>query len=212
MKTITAGIADGPVAPKHDFRETATQNVDPSLSQDNVVLEDNLMGPKRHLKINDWVDQRFQPAIDRYNENQPIKYRYITVPYTEYHQSVCSHRRKNHSLCREFLIQFGEHYETKYNKSTGENEIILDMYGDPVASLGYTYFAADEQQKQNFRDSLFMPYFRDVVQHFKEDYPHLEIVYAVAHFDEPNGTPHLHLCVCPVGERYKIGLDERVSL
>lgn len=40
----------------------------------------------------------------------------------------------------------------------------------------------------------------------------MEILYAIIHFDEPHGTPHLHIGVQPVGEGYAKGLSKQISI
>lgn len=40
----------------------------------------------------------------------------------------------------------------------------------------------------------------------------MRIVLATVHMDEPNGTPHMHILVQPIGEGYKQGLSHQVSL
>ncbi len=51
-----------------------------------------------------------------------------------------------------------------------------------------------------------------ILNEIQTKYPHLEIVWATLHMDEPEGTPHLHIAYQPVGDRYKQGLSERVCL
>ena len=215
---ISASISRGHVAPRHDLREgkDLPENIDKSLSKDNVVLENNLQKKAngKTESIEDWINRRMQPAIDAYDATQKRRDRRIGENYGNYvnwHNAKNKHMGKPLDLAYEFVVQFGEHLETRYNEKTKQNEPVLDQNGNPMKSIGAVYFAADDAMKKAMREKLFVPEFRKALDHFKTKYPHLEIIQATCHFDESNGTPHMHLTIVPVGQKFKNGLQERVG-
>ena len=54
--------------------------------------------------------------------------------------------------------------------------------------------------------------FQEFIEAYQSRYPHMKIVLATIHMDEPNGTPHMHILVQPIGEGYKQGLSHQISL
>lgn len=64
-------------------------------------------------------------------------------------------------LAYEYVIQFGDH------NSLDVNEVIADKY--------------------LYEDTVEM--FREFIDNYQESYPHMKIVLATVHMDEPKGTP-----------------------
>ena len=54
--------------------------------------------------------------------------------------------------------------------------------------------------------------FEEFIQSYQSSYPHMRIILATVHMDEPMGTPHMHILVQPIGEGYKQGLSHQISL
>ncbi|MBR3823581.1 MAG: plasmid recombination protein [Lachnospiraceae bacterium] len=190
MAKMAGSFSVGRVALKHDLRITQTKNVDKSLMSDNEVLENNLVektGEETAEElIEKTINEMMQPHIDDYNQKQTRENRKINVPYCEYWKS--NKKLNKGQLCYEAVMQIGEH-ETNggtYYRSTGEDRI-----------------TQRELYKQIYKEGL---------EKFKKEFPHLKILWAVVHLDEPNGTPHLHICYCPVGENYKQGIRANVSI
>ena len=65
-------------------------------------------------------------------------------------------------------------------------------------------------QSTNMEQNKYAAYL--FLQKFQAKYPHMDILLATFHGDEPNGTPHLHLILQPTGENYKQGLEQQISL
>ena len=179
---VAVSMSVGRVAQMHDMRKSLTPNVDASLSQDNLVLMNRL----RNRSIEEYTNQRMQQYIDEYNSKQKRADRKINTDYVTYFNS-----QKNHGqLAYEVVIQFGEH-----------------------DTLGKLYY--DKNTSPELKQKLYSDYrkaYLQAVTQFQKNFPHLEILYATVHFDEPGGTPHLHLCYQPIGEKYQKGLSHQVSI
>ncbi len=222
---ISGSISRGAVAIRHDMREgnELPQNIDSKLSEDNKVLECNLReiektdkkGNKKivHESVESWINRRMQSAIDAYDAKQK-PCRKISIKYGDYvswHNENNKFKGKPLDLAHEWVVQVGEHYQQVWNERTKKNEILLDENGAPKKSLGAYYYEGTEEIKAKMRDEIFIPIYKKILKHFKEKFPHLEIIEATIHFDEPNGTPHLHIVSVPIGEKFGNGLQERVG-
>lgn len=179
---IGASFSVGRVAYSHDMRISNTSNVDLSLSQDNITLVDVLRG----RSIEEYTNEKMQPVIDAYNEKQKRSDRKINTDYCTYFNS-----QKNHGqLVYEAVLQFGEH------------ETLGGEYYSPTTPI-----RRKEELKRQF-----LKVYHQTLSDMRRDFPHMEIVYAVIHFDEPLGTPHMHVAFQPIGENYKQGLSKQVSV
>lgn len=179
---IGASFSVGRVAYAHDVRITQTNNVDESLSNQNVILCDKLLG----RSVEEYTNERMQPAIDRYNAKQKRKNRQITTTYCEYFNNLKDHG----DLCYEAVLQFGEH-----------------------ETLGKEFYSPETSPERKLElRKQYEAVYKTMIRVMQQKYPHLEILYATIHFDEPNGTPHLHVCYQGIGTNYKQGLDEQVSI
>ena len=75
---VAASMSVGRLAPKHSLNidgiRAISKNVTPKLIQNDVILIDRLKGQNgKHLTIEEYTDQHFQPYIDQYNAKQRRK-------------------------------------------------------------------------------------------------------------------------------------------
>ena len=187
MQKIAGSMSVGHLAPKHTLgldgvREQA-RNVSPELTKDNVILRDELKGKS----IEDYTNERFQPVIDEYNKKQKRNDRKIKTPYVEWHKNNGNLSQGKVSLAYECVIQIGEH-----------------------ESLGGQYYAAEGKQRERIH-GWFEKQYSGLLDDFEKRFPHLHVLYAALHFDEKDGTPHMHLCFQPEAESSR-GLSRQVSI
>lgn len=166
-----------------DNMRSQARNVDQSLIRDNVILEDRLKG----RSIEKYTNDTFQPVIDEYNERQKRKDRRIDVPYTEWHRNNGTLSQGKGKIAYECVLQVGEH-----------------------DTIGRQYYEADGKKREQMK-AWFTSFYKKQLDAFQADYPHLKVLYAAIHFDEPNGTPHMHLCFQPEAECTR-GLPRQVSV
>ena len=72
---VAASMSVGRLAPKHSLNidniRTISKNVTPKLIKNDVILIDRLRSQNgKHLTIEEYTDQHFQPIIDQYNAKQ----------------------------------------------------------------------------------------------------------------------------------------------
>ena len=89
---IAASMSVGRLAPKHSLNidniRVISKNVTPKLIRDDVVILDRLRGQDgKHLTIEEYTDQHFQPYIDQYNSKQRRSDRQIKTGYCEWHRN-----------------------------------------------------------------------------------------------------------------------------
>lgn len=75
---IAASMSVGRLAPKHSLNidniRVISKNVTPKLIRDDVVILDRLRGHDgKHMTLEEYTDQHFQPYIDQYNMKQRRK-------------------------------------------------------------------------------------------------------------------------------------------
>lgn len=180
------------VAPIHTLRRGQTPNsVDPSLTKDNVILIDELQG----RTIEQYTNDEMQKVIDEYNAKQKRKDRRITKPYTEWHMDdkVMMQNIKNRTDVKwayEAVLCYGNH------------EDYWHEYFDPNTS----------QERRIEMHQQAVSFYIENIAEFQKRYPHLHIIYAAIHADEPNGSIHCHLCFQPRATEYQRGLKERISI
>lgn len=170
---IAGSMSVGRIATKHtlgiDGIRQLSKNVDPNLTRDNVILADELRG----RTIEEYTNETFQPAIDEYNAKQKRNDRKIKTPYVEWHKNNGNLTQGKMSLAYECVIQIGEH-----------------------ESLGHQYYEASGKKREKIH-RWYEKQYSELLKDFKERFPHLKVLYAAIHFDEKDGTPHLHLCFQP---------------
>ena len=165
-------------------------NVTPELIKDDVVIIDRLRRPDgSHMTIEEYTDQTFQPYIDQYNAKQRRKDRQIQTGYCEWHRSNGTLSQGKGELAYEAVLQYGSHDD-----------------------LGGEYYSPDTtpERKAQLR-AEYEGVYRQWVADLQRDFPHMTLVFAVAHFSEVDGTPHLHVCMQPQADCSR-GLAKQVSI
>ncbi len=186
--TISGSMSVGRIAYAHDKRTSKElpKNVDKELSKYNVTFVDRL--EKYDGSAERYVDDKFQGDIEKYNVGKK-PCRQIKVPYSEYRKQ---NKNLNKSpLMYEAVMQFGDH-----------ESIGADVYD--IMQNG------NEESKLKLRDT-FAEVYKEALNEMRTRYPHIHIVGAYLHFDEPNGTPHMHIQYIPIGHPDK-GLPVQVSI
>ena len=191
---VAASMSVGRLAPKHsldiDGIRAISPNVTPSLIKDDVVIIDRLRrSDGSHMTIEEYTDQTFQPYIDQYNSKQRRKDRQIQTGYCEWHRSNGTLSQGKGELAYEAVLQYGSHDD-----------------------LGGEYYSPDTalERKAQLRAEYERVY-RQWVADLERDFPHMTLVFAVAHFSETEGTPHLHVCMQPQADCSR-GLAKQVSI
>lgn len=191
---VAASMSVGRLAPKHsldiDGIRAISPNVTPSLIKDDVVIIDRLRRSNgSYMTIEEYTDQTFQPYIDQYNAKQRRKDCQIQTGYCEWHRSNGTLSQGKGELAYEAVLQYGSHDD-----------------------LGGEYYSPDTtpERKAQLR-AEFEGVYRQWVTDLERDFPHMTIVFAVAHFSEVEGTPHLHVCLQPEADCTR-GLAKQVSI
>lgn len=191
---IAASMSVGRLAPKHSLNidgiRAISKNVTPKLIKDDVVLIDRLRSQDgKHLTIEEYTDHHFQPYIDQYNAKQRRADRQIQTGYCEWHRGNGTLSQGKGELAYEAVLQYGTHED-----------------------IGGEYYAATTSQERKAElQEEFISVYREWVEAIQRDYPHLTILYAVIHFSEVEGTPHLHVCFQPEADCTR-GLAKQVSI
>lgn len=191
---VAASMSVGRLAPKHsldiDGIRAISPNVTPALIKDDVVIIDRLRRPDgSHMTIEEYTDQTFQPYIDQYNSKQRRKDRQIQTGYCEWHRGNGTLSQGKGELAYEAVLQYGSHDD-----------------------LGGEYYSPDTtpERKAQLR-AEYEGVYRQWVADLERDFPHMTLVFAVAHFSETEGTPHLHVCMQPQADCSR-GLAKQVSI
>ena len=182
----TVSVSRGKTAIEHDLREYTPNNVEASMSIYNVVLIDELKGKS----LAEYTNEYMKSYIEEYNAKQRRSDRMKSYDYAADYieeQNNMQKSRQNYTagqLAYEYVIQFGDH------QTMDVNEVI---------------------KKPKLRKDV-VTMFEEFIQSYQSSYPHMRIILATVHMDEPKGTPHMHILVQPIGEGYKQGLSHQVSL
>ena len=182
----TVSVSRGKTAIEHDLREYTPNNVDPSMSIYNAVLINELGGKT----LAEYTNEYMKSYIEEYNAKQRRSDRMKSYDYAADYieeQNNMQKSRQNYiagQLAYEYVIQFGDH------QTMDVNEVI---------------------KKPKLRKEVHAM-FEEFIQSYQSSYPHMRIILATVHMDEPMGTPHMHILVQPIGEGYKQGLSHQVSL
>ena len=191
---VAASMSVGRLAPKHsldiDGIRAISPNVTPSLIKDDIIFIDRLRRPDgSHMTIEEYTDQTFQPYIDQYNAKQRRKDRQIQTGYCEWHRGNGTLSQGKGELAYEAVLQYGSHDD-----------------------LGGEYYSPDTtpERKAQLR-AEYEGVYRQWVTNLERDFPHMTLVFAVAHFSETEGTPHLHVCMQPQADCTR-GLAKQVSI
>ena len=191
---VSASMSVGRLAPKHsldiDGIRAISPNVTPELIKDDVVIVDRLKRPDgSHMTIEEYTDQTFQPYIDQYNAKQRRRDRQIQTGYCEWHRSNGTLSQGKGELAYEAVLQYGSHDD-----------------------LGGEYYSPDTTQERKAQlRAEYEQVYRQWVADLERDFPHMTLVFAVVHFSETEGTPHLHVCMQPQADCTR-GLAKQVSI
>ena len=192
-KTISMSV--GRLAPLHDVRHDISANVDSRLTYRNTIFIDKLAD--YDYSIEAYTDAKFQNAIDEYNRKQVRECRKKKKTYTELLADENKKLIEKNKQNREKGIATSTRKPTKlaheYVIQIGDR--ISDGTLDPQTSIDAHRRIAEE-----------------TLAEIQKKYPHIDILLAVFHADEPNGTPHLHIIVQFTGEEYKQGLSRQISI
>lgn len=182
----TVSMSRGRTAIEHDLRIYSPANVDASLTKYNVVLVDELKG----RTLEEYTNEQMKPYIDEYNSKQKRSDRKKSYDYVadyiaeQNNKQVKRQGYKAGQIAYEYVLQFGD------RTSFSTKEVVADS---------------------NKRKGVLIM-FQQFIKFYQSSYPHMKIVLATIHMDEPNGTPHMHILVQPIGEGYKQGLSHQISL
>lgn len=189
----TISMSSGRIAIRHDIRDIFTPNIDKSLTERNMILRDELKDFDYDLEK--YTDAYFQPYLDEYNAKQKRDDRKKLMPYTHY--------VKQENLKREA--------KNLENMALGFDK--KKVYG---TQLGYEFVLQHGNHETNPTlhcvPQKETEYFEKAIKGIEKKYPHMKILLATVHLDEPNGTPHCHILVQFVGERYKQGISHQLSV
>lgn len=191
---IAASFSMGRLAPKHNLNidgiRGLSKNVTPVLIKDDVVILDNLRTRNgTYQTIDEYTDSKLQPCIDQYNAKQTRQDRRITTGYSEWHRNNGTLSQGKGELAYEAVLQYGTHED-----------------------LGGEYYSPQTSPERKAElKAQFEQVYREWVADLQRDFPHMELVYAVIHFSEEEGTPHCHVCLQPVADCSR-GLSKQVSI
>ena len=162
----TVSMSVGRVAILHDIRKEISANVDQTLITRNEIFIDKLKKYNYDLKA--FTNDKFQKFIDEYNSKQSRPERRKTRSYVE----MIEEENKK-------LINKAEDNKKKGIKSSVRkptqlaHEYVLQIGNKDTNS---TLTADVEKNKQ---------YCREVLEEIEKKYPHVEVLLATYHADEP---------------------------
>lgn len=189
----TVSMSVGRVAILHDIRKEISANVDQTLITRNEIFIDKLKKYNYDLKA--FTNDKFQKFIDEYNSKQSRPERRKTRSYVEMIEE------KNKKLINKAEDNKKKGIKSSVRKPTQlAHEYVLQIGNKDTNS---TLTADVEKNKQ---------YCREVLEEIEKKYPHVEVLLATYHADEPQGTPHMHILVQFTGEGYKQGLNKQISI
>lgn len=192
-KTISMSV--GRLAPLHDVRRDISANVDSRLTYRNAIFIDKLSD--YDYSIEAYTDAKFQDAIDEYNRKQVREDRKKKKTYTELLADENKKLIENSKRQKEKGINISSRRPTKLAQ-----EYVLQI-GDRVSDGTLDPSTSINVHKQIAYETL---------MEMQRKYPHIDILLATFHADEPNGTPHMHILVQFTGEKYKQGLSRQISM
>ena len=196
IMALTLSFSKGNLSPYHDMRiGKIPDNVDPNLMCNNCVMIDKLGA--FDYDIESYTNEKFQPIIDAYNVKQTRDNRKKTKPYVELL------KEENKKLIKKAEENKKEGKKTSVRKPTPIALEYVMQFGN--RDTNGTIAPSTNMEQNKYAAYLFL-------QKFQKKYPHMDILLATFHGDEPNGTPHLHLVLQPTGENYKQGLEQQISL
>ncbi len=193
---LTISFSKGRLAPLHDMRiGKLPENVDPNLLHNNVTFIDKL--GEFNYSIECYTNAKFQPHIDAYNATQTRGDRKKTKPYVEIL------KEENEKLIRKAEENKKMGKKTAVRKPTPIAIEYVMQFGN--RDTNGTINPKTDMEQNKYAACRFL-------EEFQKRYPHMDILLATFHGDEPGGTPHLHITIQPTGEGYKQGLAQQISI
>lgn len=186
QKGQTISMSRGRTAIEHDLRVYTPNNVDSSMTKYNKVLVNKLEGKS----LEEYTNEYMKPYIDEYNKKQRR-----------------SDRKKSYDYAKKYVEEQNKKQASRQNYTAGQlaYEYVI-QFGDRN-----TMSVKEVVEKPYFLNDVTLM-FQEFIEEYEKHYPHMNIVLATIHMDEPNGTPHMHILVQPIGEGYKQGVSHQVSL
>lgn len=192
----TLSFSMGRVAPLHDVRLEVSDNVDLNLTEkNNIIFIDKLADFGYDIEA--YTNDKFQPVLDEYNEKQSRDDRKKKKPYCYYLEE------EN----RKLIETAGRYKEQGINKTVKKPTRLAYEFVIQVGDHESNGIANPDTNVDLNRQ-----YAEEVLEGLQEKYPHMDIMLATFHGDEPQGTPHLHILCQFTGEGYKQGLSRQVSV
>lgn len=192
-KTLSMSV--GRLAPLHDVRLDISANVDTRLTYRNAVFIDKLAD--FDYSIEAYTDAKFQNAIDEYNQRQVREDRKKRKSYSEIIADENQKIIENSKRQKEKGLGSSSRRPTKL-----AHEYVLQI-GDRISDG-----TLDPRTDLNAHKKIAY----EAIMEMQRKYPHVDILLATFHADEPNGTPHMHIVVQFTGDGYKQGLSRQVSM
>lgn len=189
----TLSFAVGRVAIMHDVRKEISANIDTGLMHRNVVIVDKLK--EFDYSVEKYTNARFQPVIDAYNAKQTREERKKNMSYTDI---IAEENRK-------LIAKAKENKEKGIMKSVRKPTRLCHEYVFQVGDRNTNGTLTGDYEKN-------VEYVEEVVKAIEKKYPHVKILLATLHADEPDGSLHCHILVQFEGEQYKQGLSTQVSM
>lgn len=109
--------------------------------------------------------------------------------------------------CRQIKTSYTEWHRLNENKGEMIYEMVM-QYGEHD-DLGIKYYQGND--KENMRRE-FINVYSKWLKDWQTEHPNLKVLWAVIHFDEEQGTPHLHVAVCPISHDFKRGPKSQISM
>lgn len=190
-KTLSFSV--GRVAIMHDVRKEISANIDRTLMHRNVVIVDKLK--EFDYSVEKYTNARFQHVIDEYNAKQTREERKKNMCYTDI---IAEENRK-------LIEKAKENKEKGIKKSVRKPTQLCHEYVFQVGDRDTNGTLSGDYEKN-------VKYTEEVIKAIEKKYPHVKILLATLHADEPNGSLHCHILVQFEGEHYKQGLSAQVSM
>lgn len=128
---------------------------------------------------------------------------YKQEPLAEAYEKLFGEEVRRYNEGKKPSRQIPDYMEKIRNSKNGEK-----LFYETVVQVGNRYTCSTLSQDGETAKKILDDYMKD----FQNRNPNLYVFNAVLHFDEPDGTPHLHIDWIPVAHGYKQGLQVRNSL
>ena len=143
----------------------------------------------------------YTPNVDP--TRTPLNIVYKQEPLAEAYEKLFGEEVRRYNEGKKPSRQIPDYMEHIRNSKNGEK-----LFYETVVQVGNRYTCGTLSNDGETAKRILDEYMRD----FQSRNPNLYVFNAVLHFDEPDGTPHLHIDWIPVAHNYKNGLQVRNSL